>query len=378
MIKMRLSIESVFITNDVSIRDAISCIDGSGCGIALVVDSEHRLIGTITDGDVRRAILARLDLSSPVGAILAQKVNSQYARPVTALSGTGREELLILMQQHVLRQIPILDEDGRVVDLVLHNDLIPVNELPIRAVIMAGGLGTRLRPLTDNLPKPMLPVNGKPLIERIVEQLQRTGIRRIAITTHYMPEKIMEYFGDGRAFGVELTYVDEKLPLGTGGALGLLPQPSQPLLVINGDVLTDVDFRSMFLFHQENKADITISVRQFDFEIPYGVVDVEGARVKGISEKPMMKFFVNAGVYLIEPSVYQYFPAGERFNMTDLIQWLLDAGRTVISFPVHEYWLDIGQHADYARAQDDIKNSLLAQAREQNLVPKIQKTEKTK
>jgi len=221
---------------------------------------------------------------------------------------------------------------------------------------MAGGLGTRLRPLTEDLPKPMLLVGGKPLIERVIEQLWLAGIRRVNLTTHYKPEKIIEHFGDGSTFGIELNYVNEEHPLGTGGALGLMPMPSQPLLVINGDILTQVNFRAMHAFHQEQKADLTVAVRRYEIQVPYGVIECEGARVRRLQEKPQVGFLVNAGIYLLEPSVYQFIPQNTSFNMTDLIQWLLDAGRTVVSFPVHEYWLDIGQPADYAQAQSDVAN----------------------
>ncbi|MBE3119319.1 MAG: nucleotidyltransferase family protein [Candidatus Atribacteria bacterium] len=351
-----MNIESISIFITTTIREAIACIDRGGCGIALVVDAERRLIGTVTDGDVRRAILAALDLEAPVSALLARKVGTQYPKPVTAQVGAGREELLALMRQHVLRQILILDDDGHVVDVVMLDDLVPTDELPLQAVIMAGGLGTRLRPLTEELPKPMLPVGGKPLMERVIEQLRQAGIRRVNLTTHYMSEKIIEHFGDGSAFGVELSYVNEDRPLGTGGALGLMQSPQEPVLVINGDILTQVNFRAMFEFHQEQKADLTVAVRRYEMQVPYGVIECEGARVRRLQEKPQVGFFVNAGIYLLEPSVYQFIPQNTSFNMTDLIQWLLDAGRTVVSFPVHEYWLDIGQYSDYQHAQEDVRN----------------------
>ncbi len=354
-------LQSLCISPAHSVRAAIKCIDYGSCGIALVVDGEQHLVGTITDGDVRRAMLAVIDLETPVSVLLARKVDSQYPKPVTARVGIRREDLLALMHEHVLRQIPILDDAGRVVDLAMLDDLMPFDELPLDAVIMAGGFGTRLRPLTDDLPKPMLDVGGKPLMERVIEQLRQVGIRRVNLTTHYKPEKIAEHFGDGSAFGIELNYVNEEHPLGTGGALGLLSTPTQPLLVINGDILTQVDFRAMFEFHQEQKADLTVAVRRFEMQVPYGVIECEGAHVKKLQEKPQVGFMVNAGIYLLEPAVYQFIPPNASFNMTDLIQWLLDAGRTVISFPIREYWLDIGQHADYAQAQDDWKNGRLGE-----------------
>lgn len=351
----------LFIGNNDLIRSVLVNIDQSGCGLALVVDSNHRLIGTVTDGDVRRAMLAAIDLEAPVSVLLALKIDSQYPEPVTAKVGTGRDELLAMMQRYVLRQIPILDEDRIVVDLVLLNDLMAIDELPLQAVIMAGGLGTRLRPLTKNLPKPMLPVGGKPLMERVIGQLREAGIRHINVTTHYMPEKIIEYFGDGRKFGVDLNYLHEEHPLGTGGALSLMPLPQEPVLVINGDILTQVNFRAMYSFHREHKADLTLAVRPYEIQVPYGVIECDGPRVRRLQEKPQIEFMVNAGIYLLEPTVYQFIQPNTSFNMTDLIQRLLDASRMVVSFPVHEYWLDIGQHAEYIQAQGDVKNGNFAE-----------------
>jgi dTDP-glucose pyrophosphorylase len=353
-------LQALFIPPTHSIRQAIACIDRGGQGIAIVVDEERRLLGTISDGDVRRAMLASVDLDTPVGALLARKAESPYPRPVTAPVGTPREALLQLMQERVLRQIPLLDEDGRVRDLALLNDLLPTQDVPLQAVIMAGGFGTRLRPLTEELPKPMLPVGDRPLMERIIVQLREAGIRQVNVTTHHQRERIIRYFGDGRAFGVEMTYVNEDRPLGTAGALGLMPAPQGPLLVINGDILTQVDFRAMVAFHQEQRADMTVGVRQYSLQVPYGVIECDGPYVRRLTEKPQLRLFVNAGIYLLEPAVHQYIRSDQHFDMTDLIQRLLDAQQSVVSFPIHEYWLDIGQHPDYVRAQEDVENGRIA------------------
>jgi dTDP-glucose pyrophosphorylase len=350
-----IEVQSLFISPDHSIRMAMICIDRGSCGIALVVDQERRLLGTITDGDVRRAVLAGTNLESPVNLLLDRKISTQYPKPVTASPATERNTLIALMHEHVLRQIPILDNEGKVIDLVMMDDLIPTQDLPLQAVIMAGGLGTRLRPLTEDIPKPMLPIGGKPLMELVIEQLRQVGIRRVNITTHYKPEKISDHFGDGSAYGVELKYVNEDKPLGTGGALGLIDTPTEPMLVINGDILTQVDFRAMLSYHQKHQAVMTIAVRQYDIKIPYGVIECEGSRVCTLKEKPQIHFLVNAGVYLLEPKVFEFIPNGEHFNMTDLIQWLLAADHLVASFPIIEYWLDIGQLADYEQAQKDIE-----------------------
>ena len=348
-------LQSLFISPDHTIRAAMKCVDRGSCGIALVVDQERRLLGTITDGDVRRAILAGKDLELPISFMLANKISTQYPKPVTASPETDRRALIALMHEHFLRHIPILDNDGIVLDLVMMDDLIPAQDLQLQAMIMAGGLGTRLRPLTEDLPKPMLPVGGKPLMEVVIEQLRQVGIRRVNVTTHYKPEKIFDHFGNGSAYGVELNYVNEDKPLGTGGALGLIAAPKEPLLVINGDILTKVDFRAMLDYHREHRAVMTVAVKQYDIKVPYGVIECEGSRVRVLKEKPQMHFLVNAGVYLLEPKVYEFIPDGEHFNMTDLIQRLLDSDNIVASFPIIEYWLDIGQLADYERAQNDMK-----------------------
>lgn len=359
MILNHTELQSLFISQDSSIRSAMQCVDKGSCGIALVVDREKHLLGTITDGDIRRAVLAGADLELPVSLLLSKKVSTQYPKPVTASPDADRKTLIAIMHEHVLRQIPILDNVGRVVDLVMLDDLIPTQDLPLQAVIMAGGLGTRLRPLTDDMPKPMLPVGGKPLMELVLEQLRQVGIRRVNITTHYKSETISDHFGDGSSFGVELNYVNEDKPLGTGGALGLIDTPKEPLLVINGDILTQVDFRAMLSYHQEQRAAMTVAVRRYEIKVPYGVIECEGSRVSALKEKPQIHFLVNAGVYLLEPGVFEFIPNGKHFNMTDLIQWLLVADQIVASFPIIEYWLDIGQLADYEQAQQDVMNGTL-------------------
>ncbi len=343
-----------------SVRTVIKRIDDGQCGIVLVVDVEHRLVGTITDGDIRRSLLAGKGIDDPVEAFLARKANSPYAHPATAPLGTPPAELLERMTAGAFRQIPLIDEHGRVAALAVLQDLLPVPAPALRAVIMAGGFGTRLLPLTEGLPKPMLPVGGRPLMEHIIDQLQQAGIRHVNISTHFMAEKIIEHFGDGQAFGVDLHYVNEDQPLGTGGALGLMSPPKETQLVINGDILTQVDFGAMLAFHQDNQAALTVAVRRHEIQVPYGVIECDGARVSDLKEKPQVGFLVNAGVYLLEPSVYEFIPSGQHFNMTDLIRWLLDAGRTVITFPIREYWLDVGQPGDYAKAQDDMQNGKVA------------------
>ena len=347
-------IDRFLISPDLLIRDAMEFINRNTQGIALVVDNERCLIGTVTDGDIRRAILSGTDLTLPVTTLLEQRAPTSHPSPLTVLVGTPEQEVVSLMNDYHLRHIPVVNEDGQVVDVVLLSEVIKDYELPLTAVVMAGGFGSRLRPLTEDFPKPMLPVGDRPLLEIIIEQLSKAGIQRVNLTTHYMGEMIAHHFGDGRDFGVDLHYVEEDQPLGTAGALGLLDPPDQPLIVINGDILTRVDFRAMLAFHEEHGADMTVAVRQHEFRVPYGVIEMEGVAIKDIKEKPMVRHSVNAGIYVLNPEVCALIPADQPYDMTDLISQLVIDNRLVVSFPVKEYWLDIGQSSDYEQAQEDL------------------------
>ncbi|HET9961987.1 MAG TPA: nucleotidyltransferase family protein [Nitrospiraceae bacterium] len=338
-----------------TVGDAAAMMDRSRLGIVLVVDEERHLLGTVTDGDLRRAMLARVELARPVEALLEQKVGSAFSQPISAALGQDPNWYLELLQRHGIVHLPILDQEQRVVGLVTRDEFLPRQLLPLQAVIMAGGKGSRLHPLTEQTPKPMLPVGDKPLLEIIIARLRDSGINRVNVSTHHQREKIESHFGDGRQFGVELSYVPEDRPLGTAGCLGLLESPTETTLVINGDILTQVNFQAMLQFHRSQQADLTVAVRQYDVQVPFGVVESDGASVRGVTEKPVFNFFVNAGIYLLEPSVYKLLSPGERMDMTDLIQRLLHQQRRVASFPIRESWLDIGQPADYEQAQELIK-----------------------
>ena len=233
------------VSPDKSVRQVMECIDRSAKGIALVLDDHNRLIGTVTDVDIRRAILAGMDLDLPIRDLLARRQPAFNAGAITAPIGTPNATLLHMMTETTVRHIPLVDEEGRVVDLSFFSDLVKEYEQPLRAIVMAGGFGTRLRPLTEEVPKPMLPVGSRPLLELIVEQLKNAGIKQVNVATHYRGDVITDHFKNGENFGVEIRYVREDQPLGTAGALSLLEESDEPLLVINGDILTRVDFRAM-------------------------------------------------------------------------------------------------------------------------------------
>ena len=330
-----------------TVRETIAAIDRGQLGLALLVDADGRLLSTVTDGDVRRAMLAGVDLDEPVSTLQARRRSG----PLTAAAGSPVEELLELMSTHRLRHVPLVDGDGRPVDVAALDDLVDDTALPLRAVVMAGGFGKRLGSLTESLPKPMLPVGGRPLLERIIGQLGAAGIDRVHVTTHYRPEQIVDHFRDGSSFGVRIEYVNEEQPLGTAGALGLIENADeQPLLVLNGDIVTDVDFRSLLHFHEEHRADLTVGVWPYEVKVPYGLVETDGEAVTAIREKPVIRSFVNAGIYLVSSEVCRSIPAGEALDMTELIERAVADGRCVVSFPLREYWLDIGELEAYQRA----------------------------
>jgi dTDP-glucose pyrophosphorylase len=342
-------LDNVVIGPHETLREALRRVDAGGEGIALVVGERRKLLGTITDGDLRRATLNGLDMDSVTVESLIKK-----RKPITAVLGATSAELMKLMKKHGVRHIPLVDQGGHVKELALLRELALEDELPLTAVVMAGGFGTRMRPLTENVPKPMLPVGDRPVMEHVLEQLQKVGISHVSITTHYKPEAIVDHFGDGSRFGVEIDYVNEAEPLGTAGALGLLKTaPRGPLLVINGDVLTQVNFRSMLSYHVDHHADMTVGVRRFELQVPYGVVEMESSSVTRLDEKPTYRFFINAGVYLIEPGVLAHIKSSEHLDATELIDRLIAAGKNVVGFPIHEYWLDIGRPDDYARANKE-------------------------
>lgn len=346
-------VSALFVSPASSIREAIARIDRSSSGIALVVDADRRLVGTITDGDIRRALLAGTDLETSTQELLDRKPAPAPKVPTTAPLGTSQADLLELMNRHDLRHVPLVDETGRVEGIALLSEFVKAYELPLRALVMAGGFGTRLRPLTDERPKSMLPIGDRPLLEVIVNQLQQAGIRRVNLATHYKADLIERHFGDGGRFGLDIGYVNEDQPLGTAGALALLAQSNEPLLVINGDILTEVNVAAMLEFHRANRADMTVAVRPCEIQVPYGVVETSGVAITRVDEKPVIRYFINAGIYLLNGDLCRFVPAGERYDMTELINRVIAEGLNVISFPLREYWLDIGRSEDYERAVSD-------------------------
>ena len=333
-----------------TIRDAIEAIDVGAIQICLVTDSDNRLVGTITDGDVRRALLRGIDVTGP----LEQIVN---ATPVTARAGDTNPSIIALMNRTKVRQVPILDADGRIVDVALEGEIeSPAVDGDNLVVLMAGGLGMRLRPLTNDIPKPLLPVGNKPLLQTILEGFVDQGFTRFMISVNYKAETIKAHFGDGSPWNVAISYLEEDEQLGTAGALRLLPErPEAPFVVMNGDLLTKVNYRHLLSFHKEQDARATMCVREYEYEVPFGVVELSENRVTNVDEKPLVRSFINAGIYALDPDVLELIPPDGKYDMTTLFQTLAGSSMNTAAFPVREYWLDVGHAEDLARADGEYR-----------------------
>ena len=331
-----------------TIHQAIKAIDTSSRQIALVVDGEDRLLGTVTDGDIRRAILRGADMDAPVG-------NAMKGEPHTARESDTKEHLLSRMAAESVRQFPLLDDSGRVTGLVYIDDLMsPTERRDNWVLIMAGGLGTRLRPLTDSAPKPLLQVGDKPLMETIIEGFLDYDFRQFYISVNYKAAMIKAHFGDGAKWNATIRYIEEDRPLGTAGALRLIKdRPDTPIIVMNGDLLTRINFQHLLDYHREHKARATMCVREYDFQVPFGVVRITDNRITGIDEKPLHSFFVNAGIYVLDPELIDLIPDGEFFDMTTLFEAIIAADHDTAVFPIREYWLDVGRIDEFNQANGD-------------------------
>lgn len=339
--------KDILISPNVTILKAIELIDASTMQIALVVNEAGKLLGTVTDGDVRRAILRGISLGLPVSEIMFQE-------PTVAGGHESRDAIIATMKSKRLRQIPLVDKNGCVIGLDIWDELFDTPDLDNIVVLMAGGLGSRLGELTKNCPKPLLRVGNKPVLETILENCMEYGFTRFFISVNYKASMLKEYFGDGSRWGVQIKYLEENKRLGTGGALSLLPEvPTLPLLVMNADVLTKINFKHLLEFHEEHKSAATMCVREYEFQVPFGVVELNNHRVEGITEKPVHHFFVNAGIYVLNPEAVSLVPTNDYFDMPALFGMLIRNNLESAAFPIREYWLDIGRKDDLERANGD-------------------------
>lgn len=338
------------VTPNTPLMKVLEIIDKEALRIALVVDDGGKLIGTLTDGDVRRALIKHGNLE-----IHAQSVMN--INPTIASEQMSTPEIDALMQKLNILAIPIVNDSNLLIGLHTLGDLNKgkIRENPV--FIMAGGFGTRLKPLTDNCPKPMLKVNGKPILETILDSFLEVGFRNFFFSTHYLPEVIQNHFGDGTQFGCNITYIHEETPLGTGGALGLLPSNigDLPIIMINGDILTKVDIIQLLEDHENKSALATMGVTHHQYQVPYGVIKENDGNLVNVDEKPIHSFFVNAGIYVIGRELLNYVPKNMKIDLPPLLLEQVNKGKKVNLFPIHEYWLDIGQHNEFKKAQEDLK-----------------------
>ena len=334
----------LFVLPDTKLLDAVKKLDKNNEKILMVVDNSLRLLGTITDGDIRRSMLRNAALDCPVREVMHKK-------PSTLKPGYSVEEANSLIEKLKISYIPVLDE-GKVVDLVVCGKILRPAKYSNPVVIMAGGRGKRLRPITENIPKPMVCVGGRPILETIVQRLEEQGFSKLYLCVNYKSEMIKDHFGDGSKFGVQIKYTEEDKELGTGGALGLIKDKfTEPFLVMNSDLLTKVDFGQMLNFHAEHNSAATMGVRKYSYDVPFGVVNIDDDKIVGIVEKPTQNFFVNAGIYILSPEVKSYIVQNEHLDMPSLFSKLLENNKHTAAYHLREYWLDIGRLDELQKAE---------------------------
>lgn len=344
------SLKEITIQTTSNIKQALHLF-GSHDGLRLLIvnDENDRFVGIITDPDIRRGLLRGLSLEDNISSIINRS-------PIVAHINTPKEELLHLASQHNIHEIPLKNSNGEIVEIISVANLIKPILHSNQVVIMAGGLGTRLRPLTDTLPKPMLKVGSKPILQIILERFKQQGFKNIILCVNYKSHIIEKYFGDGSKFGLHISYIKEEKRMGTAGALSLISNLNDDFIVMNGDILTDIDFTKMLHFHKHNCSDATMGVRQYDIQIPYGVVNSEGKKITSIEEKPTLTYNVSAGIYILNPRVLSLIPQDEFFDMPALFETSL--GKTdynTLSYLIEDYWIDIGRKEEYDRANSEIE-----------------------
>lgn len=344
--------EKALLPESATLADAIRCLNEAKTQIALVVTANRLLAGTVTDGDIRRGLLRGVSMESPASSVMQRS-------PLVVTQQVPREAVFQLMQANRIHQLPVVDAERRAVGLHLWHDLAAVPKRDNRMVIMAGGKGTRLRPHTENCPKPLLPVGGKPMLEHIIERAKTSGFRRFVLSVHYLGYMIEEYFGDGARWDIDIEYLYEPEPFGTAGAIGLLrDRPESAFLVSNGDVLTDINYGELLDFHLRHSAAATMAARLYEWQHPFGVIQTEGVDIVGFEEKPVLRSHINAGIYVLEPRAIDLLKAGEPCDMPTLFSRLQESGQRTIVYPMHEPWLDVGRGADYSAAQDSVREGL--------------------
>ncbi len=340
------SIDKLKIFSDSTIKQALKIISDGAIHIAIVVDRKDKFVGTLSDGDIRRGFLKGLNLKSPIKSLVSKK-------PIFANKKDTKEKLLKIALSKKVYQIPVVEDTGKVIGIHVLDELIRYKDKSNKVVIMAGGKGMRLRPLTKNTPKPMLKVGDKPILQTLIEKFRESGYKNFVICVNYKSNVIKKFFSDGEKFGVNIEYIQEKSRMGTAGALSLFKKkPTEPFFVINGDLLTNLDFEKLLNFHYDQNSEATMCVREYNIQSPYGEVTLDNVKIKSIEEKPKHKYYVNAGVYVLEPKCISLIPK-KYFDMPSLFKKMITKNKSIVSFPLGEYWLDIGKFNDYKKANID-------------------------
>lgn len=339
--------KNIVISETSSIKEALKVIDSGAMQIALVINSDEKLIGTLSDGDIRRGLLNNLTLENSIKSII-------FKSPTVCKIDDSKEKIIEIALEKKIHQVPIVDKNGKLMGIEEVDELLkPVQKIN-KVVLMVGGLGTRLKPLTDHKPKPMLKVGDKPILETIILGFKKYGFTNIILSVSYKAEIIEEHFGNGSKFGVNIEYVYENKRMGTAGALSLIKDKlNEPFFVMNGDLLTKINFEHMMSYHVQNNTIATMGVREYDFQVPYGVVNVKAENIISIEEKPIHSFFVSGGIYILSKEVLDFIPDDKFYDMPTLFESLIKNEKRSISFPIREYWLDIGRIDEYERANKE-------------------------
>lgn len=347
--KLKADLNEIKIHPSSTIEDAIKTLDKVGKKIILVLSQENHLHGVVTDSDIRKALLRGCSISEPINTVM-------NSNPLVNRLGVNRAQLIAEIDKADIPAVPLVDDRGVVKDIVYGSFVNQKYYHNTTVFILAGGFGTRLRPMTDDCPKPMLQVGERPLLHRVIESFALQGFKKLNISTYYLPHIIEEYFGSGEDFGVSISYVGECEPLGTAGSLGLLDpnEVGDRIIVVNGDVLTNIDFSDVVRFHEEHGSQITMCTKRYPISIPFGVCELDNAKVKGIKEKPTIEYEINTGMYVMSTSVLSLIKSGEYCDMPDLIEQCISKGGLVTRFLFDGYWLDIGSKSDFTQAQNDI------------------------
>ena len=336
---------SAILPVDSNIEQVINVLNEAALKIVLVTDTNGVLVGTISDGDIRRGLLKGLNLTSPIESVI-------HHGAIVVSSELSQELVSQMMAANKIQQIPIVDENMHVIGLHLWDEIKRPSERSNTIVIMAGGKGSRLHPETENCPKPLLPIAGKPILEHIINRAKAQGFSHFILAIYHLGHMIEDYFGNGERFGVKIEYLREASPLGTAGALSLFdPRPNSTFVVVNGDVITDIRYGELLDFHQQNNAMATMAVRMHEWQNPFGVVQTQGIEIISYEEKPISRSHINAGVYVIEPSSLGLLTKSERYDMPALFELIQGKGERVVAYPIHETWLDVGRPEDLKLAR---------------------------